>query len=1068
MGPSVGPEGSSQRTEAQTKRSTLSALSAALERRRAKPPRQRAVLEVARRCRLLEKQVPLFSRLTRRQLRMLLGKSEVVVYQPDQTIVQAGAEVDALLVVEQGRALHGSTGAESRRGQVVGAMEMLMGMQHRETVRAAERTVVLRISLRDAKPIVERCWGTRAEILKRRDLLMSVPLFSKVDEHSLLQLTTALRREVFPHGSAICTEGQFADCMHIIVAGNVVVHTRAHGRLTTLGPRAYFGEMGILVNQSWRTATVRAESDSRIDGSTECFRLHRRDVQHLLDSDSCAAALAEARAAYDQRAASRQSDRVGFMVDQFFDILATPVSSDGEACLQKRGVSQGGYTRLHMLVTKVLVSGLSDEEAEVSARNDWAEDIVSFEIGDRVNAALELAKTELRDLVSSDIQREGWGIIGEDRIDAHTFVGVCRDELAVQDSDLDDQVLADIFVRAESSVLCGAGLSGPQFASWLSNVCDDHEGSVRTPVSSAAVALRKASQSEITKCGWERAFSRFSTDGLGEVRFEEFAVLVQGVGADPIKFPRSVLRQVFRHLDSSRSGRISSAQVYNWIENTPMEQLMSIRSFKEGLLQLSQLWAEQIAVDVKSSDRDFRFLQWLFEAVTCVDGDGGDDGSKRRLRRLDELEEEGSPQNAEQNAEQRPVQQPVQRPVQQPGQRPGQQPRQPQQAVTSSSSVVVPDIVLTDTPQQEAEMSKRTTPPKVAPKYRAPLFVSPRRRTASPQRPEAKDLNPNRIFCSKYVLGERAWTSTCRSSMHNAAPPDDSPSRAEQASRQEDASAVAIGVSGESTSQDFALEHVQPVYVSSDPRDQWSTKHHPSSSRQARRTTGSGRLIGRAEHCNAPPPYAVELAVRPNSCSDRQGRTYVEFKNEGNLQRPATAGAARPATSKHVSLSVPTGRAPFSKRKSAVKDIVFTKTEGANMERAINHRPRPATAPVRRGAAERAGGDQAFQLNSAWLAAGAKEQGPRLFNEFDIAGIRERTRPASAARMHVVGVESRGPMRSGRPDTRPFSARPHSELMQQMIPIYGSPRLTRRQVEKLLECGGFQYGSQVGATLTEY
>ena len=184
MGPSVGPEGSSQRTEAQTKRSTLSALSAALERRRAKPPRQRAVLEVARRCRLLEKQVPLFSRLTRRQLRMLLGKSEVVVYQPDQTIVQAGAEVDALLVVEQGRALHGSTGAESRRGQVVGAMEMLMGMQHRETVRAAERTVVLRIGQRDAKPIVERCWGTRAEILKRRDLLMSVPLFSKVDEHS--------------------------------------------------------------------------------------------------------------------------------------------------------------------------------------------------------------------------------------------------------------------------------------------------------------------------------------------------------------------------------------------------------------------------------------------------------------------------------------------------------------------------------------------------------------------------------------------------------------------------------------------------------------------------------------------------------------------------------------------------------------------------------------------------------------------------------------------------------------------------------------------------------------------
>jgi hypothetical protein len=803
---------------------------------------------------------------------------------------------------------------------------------------------------------------------------------------------------------------------------------------------------------------VRADCDSCIDGSTECFSLHRRDVHHLLASDRCAAALIEARAAYDQRAAARQSARVSFMVEQFFDVLAVSedakVSSEGTVSLQKRGVSQGGYTRLHMLVTKVLPSELSDGDANLSARNDWAGDVVSFETGEPVNAALEVAKAKLRDLVASEIQREGWGVLGEGRIDAQTFVGVCREELGVQDTDLDDQALVDVFAQAERSVVYGAGVSGPEFASWLSKVCDAHEASVRTPVTSAAFALQRASKTEIAKCGWERAFSYFSTDELGEVRFEEFAVLTRDFSTEPSALPRSSLRQIFRHLDSSRSGQISSAQVCTWIENAPMEQLMSIKSLKEGLLQLSQLWVEKVdAVDAESPDRDFYFLQWLFEAVTCVDGDGGDDGSKRRLRRLDELKQDGL-QNAEETG----------------------------QADTSNSSDTMPGRVQLNSQKKKVEPPARPKPPKPAVIHREPLFVSPRIGAASLQHPEPKDINPNRIFHSKVRLGKTAWTSACYASTQHDAAPSETPLPPEQASGQGDGrSATVLKVAGP--------EH--PVH--SDPRDQWSTKHHPSSSRQARRTTGSGRLLGRAEH--TPPPRVVDIAVKPTSCSDWQGSTYVGGKRGGTLQRPATAGGSRGASKHSVGLSVPVEQPRLPQYQSTTKDIVFNRAEAANNRarqgprpvsaspstsvrhrqtttkhphkaHSINHSERPATAPVRCRVVERAEEDQKFELSSILLAAVAKEPGSRAYN--GRTGITERTRPESAARLYVMGVQTRGPMRSGRPDTRPFSARQHREMVRQMTPTHDVPRLTRDQVDHLIVSGGFQYGAQDGATLTEY
>lgn len=75
--PSVADEAEQQ--EMNELQRLTDALSAAAERRKAMPRRRQAIISVARRCRLFER-LPLFSRLTRSQLRILIKALEVVEY----------------------------------------------------------------------------------------------------------------------------------------------------------------------------------------------------------------------------------------------------------------------------------------------------------------------------------------------------------------------------------------------------------------------------------------------------------------------------------------------------------------------------------------------------------------------------------------------------------------------------------------------------------------------------------------------------------------------------------------------------------------------------------------------------------------------------------------------------------------------------------------------------------------------------------------------------------------------------------------------------------------------------
>ena len=622
--------------------------------RAAQPPlplssRQRGVRKVAERCRLL-RQIACFAKLTPVGLRKLVTALEQVAFAAGSEVCAAGAPAVHMWIVAEGRlAREGGGGAELGPGQSMGEMEILMGRPWSSSVRAAEDSVCLKLKLVEAKPVIERTFGTKAEVLKRKEMLEDVPLFADVEEAELLGLTTAMSRVRYTIGTDIVTEGQYASCMFIVVAGSPVVHTEKLGRLTNLEPGTFFGELGILAEESWRTATVRA-----MDGDVECFVLLRRDVRHLLSSEQCAEALAKARASYQDRADCRSSGEVQAVVEKIWRAVAAEslaLAEPQEGQPQPKGVTQPGYERMHLCISKVLSPDFSAGDAVTSAEEDWAEDIVAFEHGQKVDVYLEMLKKKLRQLTDEAIHAEGWRGLFESfdedhsgRLELDEFVQAVRVDMDVTAAVVSDDKLGRMFSHADTDD--SGSLSGEDFSSWLSAVSAPHGAEAELGLGAAGVAtdedrdqfigavraLRHAAREEIAKYGWESAFAPFDTDGSGELNFTEFQRMLMGLGMPPSLLSTQDLRSMFRQVDRSRAGQIGAADFHAFISSDPLSAEMGYTSFAEGLHQLAQLWVGEVEIagseELSASRRHYLFLEALFGAI-CPDG--------LRLAQIDDL-----------------------------------------------------------------------------------------------------------------------------------------------------------------------------------------------------------------------------------------------------------------------------------------------------------------------------------------------------------------------------------------------------------------------------------------------
>jgi CRP-like cAMP-binding protein len=105
------------------------------------------------------------------------------------------------------------------------------------------------------------------------DAFRAVPLFAGLDDRALGDLAASTTVFEAPAGTVLVQVGQPGAGLFMIEEGEVEVDLP--GRVVTLGPGAFFGEVSLLTDGP-RTARVRATTDVR------CVALARNDFTRLL------------------------------------------------------------------------------------------------------------------------------------------------------------------------------------------------------------------------------------------------------------------------------------------------------------------------------------------------------------------------------------------------------------------------------------------------------------------------------------------------------------------------------------------------------------------------------------------------------------------------------------------------------------------------------------------------------------------------------------------------------------------------------------------------------------------
>ncbi len=132
--------------------------------------------------------------------------------------------------------------------------------------------------------------GKLVALRPRITLLEALDIFAAAKRPTLERLAAALEEVEVPAGQTVVHEGDDADALWIVISGEVEVSARGEQarsrRLRTMGPRSYFGEIGLLAHIP-RTATVKAVEPTRL------YRLPGDEFLDALTASTATASLLE-------------------------------------------------------------------------------------------------------------------------------------------------------------------------------------------------------------------------------------------------------------------------------------------------------------------------------------------------------------------------------------------------------------------------------------------------------------------------------------------------------------------------------------------------------------------------------------------------------------------------------------------------------------------------------------------------------------------------------------------------------------------------------------------------------
>jgi len=227
------------------------------------------------------------------------------VYQPGSDVVREGDEGAELFLIQSGRAsVVRSMGEEAAReiatlgaGEVFGELALLRSARRGATVRATGNAPLLVsvIGRETYLDLIRECNLSVAEIFELVRQGRMLPALNS----SFPQLCVEHRAELIPlleeleveAGEEIVSQGDESDAMYVILEGAFEV-VRDGEHVAVLGSGDYFGEVGLL-QQSTRTATVRARVGAADDSSFRVAKVPPNAVARLLEVDLVRETLAD-------------------------------------------------------------------------------------------------------------------------------------------------------------------------------------------------------------------------------------------------------------------------------------------------------------------------------------------------------------------------------------------------------------------------------------------------------------------------------------------------------------------------------------------------------------------------------------------------------------------------------------------------------------------------------------------------------------------------------------------------------------------------------------------------------
>jgi len=112
--------------------------------------------------------------------------------------------------------------------------------------------------------------------VERAMLLRSVPLFEGMTTRQLMHVAEAVEQEIHPPRTIVAREGDYSDCMYIIVDGHVAI-MKNDTLLNELGPNDFFGEIAVF------EGTTRSADVTTRDEPVSLLRLGRDDLLSMME-----------------------------------------------------------------------------------------------------------------------------------------------------------------------------------------------------------------------------------------------------------------------------------------------------------------------------------------------------------------------------------------------------------------------------------------------------------------------------------------------------------------------------------------------------------------------------------------------------------------------------------------------------------------------------------------------------------------------------------------------------------------------------------------------------------------